>query len=205
MLYFFTKVLIKCAFYLTGGVKTRGLSNVPKEGPLIIVSNHQSILDPLVIMAFIPRELRFLAAAYLFKIPGLNFLLKSYGAIPVNDTERGDVSSLKKALRILKKGGVVALFPEGGVSVDGKLRPFKPGFAYLALKSEAAVLPVAIKGTKDVLPVGKYLPRRGRIELIIGKAISVEKKGRICEVEGRMFVEMSKKIEESVKALLFCT
>lgn len=175
-----------------------------KEGPLIIVSNHQSILDPLVIMAFIPRKLRFIAAAYLFRIPGLNILLRLYGAIPVNDAKRGDVSSLKKALRTLKKGGAVALFPEGGVSVDGKLRPFKPGFAYLALKSGAQVLPVAIRGTKDVLPVGKYLPRRGRIELIMGKAISVEKKGKISETEKRIFAETSKKIEESIRALLFC-
>jgi 1-acyl-sn-glycerol-3-phosphate acyltransferase len=205
VLYFLTRLLLRCFFSLTGGVKARGLSNVPKEGPLIVVSNHQSILDPLVIMAYIPRKLRFLAAAYLFKIPGLNILLRLYGAIPVNNTERGDISSLKKALRILKGGGTIALFPEGGVSPDGKLRPFKQGFAYLALKSGAAVLPVAVKGTTDVLPVGRYFPKRARIELIIGKAISVEKKGRISEAEGRMFVEMSKKIEESVRALLFCT
>ncbi|KXG77809.1 1-acyl-sn-glycerol-3-phosphate acyltransferase [Fervidicola ferrireducens] len=176
---------------------------MPKEGPLIVVSNHQSILDPLVIMAYIPRKLRFLAAAYLFKIPGLNILLRLYGAIPVNDTERGDISSLKKALRILKGGGAVALFPEGGVSPDGKLRPFKQGFAYLALKSGAAVLPVAVKGTTDVLPVGRYFPKRGRIELKVGEPISVGKKDRISSADEEWLGEVSKMVEESVRALLF--
>ncbi|WP_083515036.1 lysophospholipid acyltransferase family protein [Fervidicola ferrireducens] len=203
MLYFLTKLLLRCFFSLTGGVKARGLSNVPKEGPLIVVSNHQSILDPLVIMAYIPRKLRFLAAAYLFKIPGLNILLRLYGAIPVNDTERGDISSLKKALRILKGGGAVALFPEGGVSPDGKLRPFKQGFAYLALKSGAAVLPVAVKGTTDVLPVGRYFPKRGRIELKVGEPISVGKKDRISSADEEWLGEVSKMVEESVRALLF--
>lgn len=203
MLYFLTRLLLRCFFSLTGGVKARGLSNVPKKGPLIIVSNHQSILDPLVIMAYIPRKLRFLAAAYLFKIPGLNILLRLYGAIPVNNTERGDISSLKEALRILKGGGTIALFPEGGVSPDGKLRPFKQGFAYLALKSGAAVLPVAVKGTTDVLPVGRYLPRRGRIELKVGESISVGRKDRISSADEEWLGEVSEMVEESVRALLF--
>jgi 1-acyl-sn-glycerol-3-phosphate acyltransferase len=203
VLYFLTKLLLRCFFSLTGGVKARGLSNVPKEGPLIIVSNHQSILDPLVIMAYIPRKLRFLAAAYLFKIPGLNILLRLYGAIPVNNTERGDISSLKKALRILKGGGTIALFPEGGVSPDGKLRPFKQGFAYLALKSGAAVLPVAVKGTTDVLPVGRYFPKRARIELKVGEPISVGRKDRISSADEEWLGEVSKMVEESVRALLF--
>ncbi|MDN5331050.1 MAG: 1-acyl-sn-glycerol-3-phosphate acyltransferase [Tepidanaerobacteraceae bacterium] len=176
---------------------------MPKEGPLIVVSNHQSILDPLVIMAYIPRRLRFLAAAYLFKIPGLNILLRLYGAIPVNDAERGDISSLKKALSILKRDGAVALFPEGGVSPDGKLRPFKQGFIYLALKSGAAILPVAVRGTKDVLPVGRYLPRRGRIELKVGEHISWGRKDRISSADEEWLDEVSKMVEEGVRALLF--
>ncbi|TYP51681.1 1-acyl-sn-glycerol-3-phosphate acyltransferase [Thermosediminibacter litoriperuensis] len=176
----------------------KGLSNVPKKGPLIIVSNHQSILDPPVLMACMPRKINFLAAAYLFRIPVLNILLSMAGAIPVK-SEKGDFASFKKALRILENGGVIAFFPEGGVSPDGNLRPFKSGWAYLALKSGAPVLPVAVTGTRDVLPVGTYIPRRGRIEVRVGECVPMEKKGRVRQED---FGELNMIMENRLKSLL---
>ncbi|MFO7153072.1 MAG: lysophospholipid acyltransferase family protein [Bacillota bacterium] len=198
MFYLLAKFILRLFFFLTGGVRADGLPNVPKKGPLIIVANHQSILDPPVLMAYIPRRINFLAAAYLFRIPGLNILLLMAGAIPVK-RGKGDFGSMKAALRILSRGGVVALFPEGGVSPDGKLRPFKPGWVYLALKSGAPVLPVAVIGTRDVLPVGTYLPRRGRIQLRVGGCVAVGKKARVRRED---FEELNRIMERRLKSLL---
>ncbi len=174
---------------------------MPKVDSLIIVSNHQSLLDPLLLMAYIPRRITFLAAAYLFRIPVLNILLPVAGAIPIK-CEKGDFASFKRVLRILEGGGVVAIFPEGGVSSDGRLRPFKPGWAYLALKSGAPVLPVAVIGTRDVLPVGTFVPRRGRIELRVGESVTMQKKGRVRQED---FNELNILIEDRIKSLLFWT
>ncbi|ADL06861.1 lysophospholipid acyltransferase family protein [Thermosediminibacter oceani] len=201
MFYLLAKLILRIFFSFTGGVKADGISNVPKKGPLIIVSNHQSILDPTVLMACISRRIHFLAAAYLFRIPVLNILLPMAGAIPVK-SEKGDLASFKKALRILAKGGVIALFPEGGVSPDGSLRPFKHGWAYLALKSGAPVLPVAVIGTRDVLPVGTYMPRRGRIEVRVGECVAVQKKGRVRQED---FGELNMMMEGRLKSLLVGT
>ncbi|MCG0276814.1 MAG: 1-acyl-sn-glycerol-3-phosphate acyltransferase, partial [Thermosediminibacteraceae bacterium] len=78
-------------------------------------------------------------------------------------------------------------------------RPFKPGWAYLALKSGAPVLPVAVKGTRDVLPVGTYIPRRGRIEVRVGEFVAVQKKGKVRQED---FGELNMHMEKRLKLLL---
>ncbi|MDI3481674.1 MAG: 1-acyl-sn-glycerol-3-phosphate acyltransferase [Tepidanaerobacteraceae bacterium] len=178
MFYLIMKALSRVILMLTGGVKACGMERLPREGPLIIVSNHQSLLDPVVLLACIPRKITFMAASYLFKIPVVAQVLRLAGAVPVH-SEKGDVRSFRKALGILEQGGVIALFPEGGVSPDGNLRPFMPGWAYLATKSGAQVLPVVVRGTRRVLPVGSFLLRPGKIRINVGQPLGFPRKGKI--------------------------
>jgi 1-acyl-sn-glycerol-3-phosphate acyltransferase len=176
--YYLFKVLCQCLLKLVGYPSVLGREHIPSKSPFILVANHQSILDPLVLMACIPRRITFLAAAYIFKIPLVGQIVRAGGALPVK-SQKGDLASMKQALSQLSRGGVIGIFPEGGVSMDGQMRPFLPGWAYLALKAGVPVVPVAISGTRQVLPVGKYIPRRGKIRVSIGEPLYIEKKSRI--------------------------
>lgn len=198
MFYFVGKILSSILFKLTGGLGISGKDNIPDSGPLIIVSNHQSIIDPFVLMVSFPKKIRFLAAAYLFKIHGVRLFLYTSGAMPVK-SRRGDLKSLKKSLALLEKGETIGIFPEGGVSLDGKLKPFMQGWAYLALKTGAKVLPITISGSRQVLPVGKYIPRRGKIFVNIGKPRSLPKKNKISRKD---LEQINEKMEKEMKYFL---
>ncbi len=178
MFYYPFKILCKILLGVISNMEVSGLERLPKKGPLIIVSNHQSLLDPLILMSIIPRKITFLAAAYLFSIPVVGQLLRLAGAMPVKGG-KGDYGSFKKSLSLLYKGGVVGIFPEGGVSLDGNIRPLMPGWAYLALKSGAPVLPVLISGSRNVLPPGKYIPRPGKIRITACNMLTFQKSGKI--------------------------
>ncbi len=181
MIYYIGKVFAYILLNITGGVSVKGIENIPKEGPLLIVSNHQSIIDPFVLMYCFPRRITFLAASYLFRIPLIRWIIYLGGAMPIKGA--GDATTLKKALKLLEQGGVIGIFPEGGVSLDGKLKPFMQGWAYLALKSGTPVVPTAVNKSKEVLPVGKYIPRRRRIEVAFGETLEVEKKDKVRKAD----------------------
>ena len=166
----------------------------------MLVANHQSILDPLVLMVVIPRPITFLAASYLFKIPLVGRVVRAGGALPVSSgSGQKGVKSVKDSLSRLRKGGIIGLFPEGGVSFDGRLKPFLSGWAYFALKTGSPALPVAISGSRDVLPPRTYLPRRGRIDVSIGELIPVEEKTRIRQED---FEELNRKMETAIERLM---
>lgn len=165
---------------LTGGVEVAGAEFVPRRGPLILVANHQSLLDPIAPIAAMPREITFLAASYLFRIPLVGLIIRSVGAMPVHGP-KADLRSLRSALTFLQKGKAIGLFPEGGVSRPGELRPFMPGWAYLALKSGAPVLPVILRGSSKVLPVGTFIPRPGRIRIEVLPPLTFAPKKKIAQ------------------------
>ena len=155
--------------------------HIPREGPFVLAANHQSILDPLVLIACIPRKITFLAAAYIFRIPLVGLLIRAAGALPVNG--EGSMKSIKTGLARLSQGEVLGLFPEGGVSLDGAIKPFRSGWAYFALKTGAPALPVVLTGSREVLPVGRYIPRRGQIRITIGEPLPVKKGVRVHREE----------------------
>lgn len=164
--YFLFKIFIK--------IEVEGKKNLPEKGPLIIASNHKSILDPLILMVILPYYITFLAASYLFKIPFLNIILKLVGVLPVKEKKQ-DLRTLKRAIDLLKNGNIVGVFPEGGVSVNGNVKEFKPGFAFLSVKTNAPILPIAIIGTERVLPPGKWIPKKAKVKICIGEPIFLEK------------------------------
>ncbi len=197
-MYAFLKCLYKCLFKLTGGIEVSGQNQIPPKGPFVLVANHQSLIDPLVLMVCIPRKITFLAAAYVFKIPLIGVLVRTVGALPVN-SPRGYLKSARQSLSQLSKGGVIGVFPEGGVSLDGQLKPFLPGWAYLASKSRAPAIPVAISGTRQVLPVGKYVPCRDRIRVSIGEPFPPVDDLKLSRHD---IEELNEKMEKTISLLL---
>lgn len=151
-----------------------GLENIPAEGPVLIVSNHQSHFDPPFVGGGSPRRMNYLARGSLFKFGPFGWVSKSLDAIPI-DLKGSGLSGIKETLRRLKRGEMVLVFPEGGRTRDGEIRPFLPGFTALAIRSRASIVPAATEGAYDVWPCTRRFPKLwGTIHVLYGKPMSPE-------------------------------
>jgi 1-acyl-sn-glycerol-3-phosphate acyltransferase len=132
-----------------------GLENVPEKGPVIIVANHVSNWDPIVIGCAVERQVHFMAKKELFEIPFLGFLISVLGSFPV---DRGcvDRAAIRQTLKLLNQGEIVGIFPEGTRSKTGELLPPSPGAAYIALKAQVPICPVALLGTNKIFCSGLF-------------------------------------------------
>lgn len=127
-------------------LQVRGIENVPRSGPVILAANHISWLDPPMVGAWFPRRIRYMAKKELFEIRGLGTLIASLGAFPV-DREGSSKAAIKYSLEVLKAGGCIGIFPEGGRNIDGD-KEAKAGVALIAALSGAPVVPAAIVGSE---------------------------------------------------------
>ena len=174
-LYTVGRLLLVPAAHLYGRFEVHGAGRLPSSGPALIVANHPSDIDPILVALPFPRTLRFMADAVQFDRPFVGWCIRRLGAFPVR---RGAFAreALQTALELLDRGEVVAVFPEGDVYADG-LHEFEAGVAFLAEKSGAPVIPVAITGAEDAVR-GRWwreLPggwrRRPRLHVEVGPAL----------------------------------
>ena len=154
-------------------MRSYGRENIPSEGPFVLISNHQSYLDPMLCGITSKRRLGFLARKSLFSNWFFGRLISSVGTIPVKLGE-ADISAMRKVIDLLKQGKGVCLYPEGTRTMDGKITPFKPGFGLLCRRGNAAVVPVVIDGAFECWPRNKKLFSHGSIVISYGKAIPAE-------------------------------
>ena len=150
-----------------------GAHHVPATGPVLLVSNHSSVLDPPLVGGAAPRHLSFLAKAELFAIPGFGRLIRGLNARPLR-REGADASALREALRMLSEGRALLVFPEGTRGTEGELRPPKAGAGMLAVLSGAAVVPVYVKGSGRAWPRGRRFPRRSPVTVTFGPPLVLE-------------------------------
>ncbi len=161
----------------TCGIKVNvtGTENIPMNEPVIFACNHASQVDIPVLYKVLPVTFRFLVKKELFKIPVLGMAMKSAGYIPIDRSGgKAAVRSLHAAARELKKGASIVIFPEGTRSLDGSLGSFKAGAFALAIKSKHPVIPIAIKGTYEILPKGGFTARPGIVHVSIGQPIRMD-------------------------------
>ncbi len=154
-------------------VRTYGRDNIPRKGAFILVSNHQSYLDPIFCAGLIKRHSSFIARDTLFTNWFFGPLISSVNAIPVKLGEP-DISAMRKVLGRLKKGGGVTIFPEGTRTDDGKITPFKPGLGLLARRGNATIVPVVIDGAFECWSRNQKLFTPGQIHVTYGKPITVQ-------------------------------
>lgn len=149
--------------------------NVPDirtvEGGLLIASNHQSFFDPVLVGVGLARPTRYMARRSLFRIPGLGALIWAVGTFPVTQGAV-DTEALRTAIRLLRDGEALVVFPEGTRTSDGSLGRFKPGVASMAIRCGVPVLPVCVEGAFACWPRTRLLPRPGRVAVAYGELLS---------------------------------
>ena len=152
--------------------KINGVENIPKEKGFIIVPNHSSYMDHLIIGSiFIPylnKKSHFLAKKEYFDKFFERVWHNYLGGIPL-DRQTGSNKSLEIAIKLLKQNKIIGIYPEGTRTLTGKIQKAKTGVARLALLSKVPVLPIGLVGTFKILPKGKYMPRFRKATINIGK------------------------------------
>jgi 1-acyl-sn-glycerol-3-phosphate acyltransferase len=153
--------------------RARGVERVPCSGACILAANHASSLDPPVLGAAVThRMVHYMARDSLFKPPILSWVLPNLGVVPLN-RDRGDIAALRRALQILKEGGVLGLFPEGTRTTTGQMQEAKGGVGFLVAKAGAPVIPARIRGTYEAWPKGRRF-RPHRVSIAYGPPITPE-------------------------------
>jgi 1-acyl-sn-glycerol-3-phosphate acyltransferase len=171
--------------------EVRGLENIPAEGPVVLVGNHLSFVDSIFMPLYVRRPVRFLAKSEYFTGKGLKgwftrVMIRGTGQLPI-DRSGGKASeaSLNTGLRVLADGHVLALYPEGTRSPDGHLYRGRTGAARTILAAGCPVVPVAVRNTDRVMPIGSKWPRRVPLAVIAGPAMDFT---RFAGMEGDRFV-----------------
>jgi 1-acyl-sn-glycerol-3-phosphate acyltransferase len=154
-------------------VKVVGLEHIDPSHAAVYAANHISALDIPVLYGWLPLQFRILAKQELFRYPFIGGHLKRSGQFPVDQSNaRASIRSLGRAIEGLKSGMPLVIFPEGGRAADGHIMPFMSGAFYASIKAQVPVIPMAIIGTFEALPMNTYHVRPHELLLIIGEAIS---------------------------------
>ena len=183
-----------------------GAENVPRTGGVLLASNHLSFADSIVIPSVSPRPVHFLAKSDYFTGTGLKGAaqrawFEGMGMLPVDrDDPQAALGSLEVALEVLNKGEAFGIYPEGTRSRDGRLYRGRTGVAHLALTAGVPVVPVGLRGTAELQPVGSSLPRLAKVTVEFGQPIQVA--GRFDGVPlGKARRALTDEVMEAIAAL----
>jgi len=204
MLYAICKPIAVALMKLLFRLEAHGTEHVPRTGPVLIVANHSSVLDPPLVGGMTPRKLTFLAKAELFRVPGVGGFLRRLGAQPLR-REGADPSALRAAQRVLQDGGGLLVFPEGTRGEEGVLRPAKPGAALLAMQTGVPVVPVYVSGSGRAWPRGRRLPRPAKVRVTFGaplsfaRATGADRKAQYEEASRQMMAAIARLRDEVVR------
>ena len=172
-------------------LKVYGRENVPDEGGALMISNHQSYLDPAILGAQLRRPMSYLAKSELWKNPVFGRLISNLYAFPVRQGA-GDVGAIKETINRLREGHLLNIFPEGSRTEDGKLLPIQPGVALVIRRAGVPVVPAVVDGSFNAWPKGQLLPGRHPVRVLFGKPMRMDHmkpKEIVAEVD-RLFREM---------------
>ena len=181
-------------------LEIKGLDNIPQGGPLLVAFNHLAHLDAALVLALVPQPVEGIALADLYRVPITGQLLRLYGTIPVH-RDQFDREVIRRALQVLAEGRILALAPEARMSLTGALERARQGVAYLALRSGAPILPVALTGTEHVPSDLKRL-RRPRLTVTFGEPFVPPPRASKPQVRRQQVAELTDEIMHRIAALL---
>lgn len=182
-------------FKIFCGLEVKGREFLPEKEGFILVSNHVSNLDPVVLGASCSPELNFMAKEELFKNPCFGWVLRKVNAFPLR-RKGADLAAIRTAIRRVNAGGALLIFPEGTRSTDGKLGSPQEGVGFLVNKLNVPVIPAFIKGTDKAMPKGAFFVRPARISVQFGKQIPLERRVAYSDV--------AVKVMQAIKQLSCC-
>jgi 1-acyl-sn-glycerol-3-phosphate acyltransferase len=191
-------------FTLGFSLRTEGRSNVPRAGPALLIANHQSYLDPMLVGLVTRRHLCYLARKSLFRHRLFRWLIESLNAVPI-DQDGVAKEGIKTVVEQLRRGRAVLVFPEGERSASGAMVSLKPGIHLILKRSQAPIIPIGIAGAYQALPRWRHYPRLAPLFLPAGAASLAVVAGK--PLDGRRFAAMSREqsLEELFKAMQHVT
>jgi len=181
-------------------LEVTGLENIPQGGPLLAAFNHLAHLDAALVLPFLPQPVEGIALEDLYHVPITGQLLRLYGTIPVH-RDQFDRDVIRRALQVLAEGKIMALAPEARMSLTGALERAREGVAYLALRSGAPILPIALTGTEHVPSDLKRL-RRPRLTVTVGELIIPPPRASKSQARRQQVAELTDEIMYRIAALL---
>jgi 1-acyl-sn-glycerol-3-phosphate acyltransferase len=156
-------------------VRLEGMEHLKGEGPYIFMSNHQGSYDIFALLGYLPFQFKWLAKKELFSIPFFGWTMAAAGYISIDrEGTRKTVEAMKEAVRKIREGMSVVIFPEGSRSPDGSIQPFKKGGFTLAIKSKVPIVPIAITGSREIMPKEKLTATSGEIRIHMGHLIETQ-------------------------------
>lgn len=179
VVYVLLRLVLGTVFRLVWRPVVEGAHHVPAEGPVLVASNHLSFIDSIVIPLAVPhRRVTFLAKSEYFEggLRGLprRAFLRAMGAVPVDRDSRDARAALDVSLGVLERGWAFGVYPEGTRSRDGRLYRGRTGVGWLALEAGVPVVPVGLRGTDDVQPIGSSRPRVRPVRVRFGPPLRPE-------------------------------
>jgi 1-acyl-sn-glycerol-3-phosphate acyltransferase len=178
---------------VTGGENLTGIDN-PTDKPRVYAVTHASALDIPILYLHLPFQFRIIFKSELLSYPFVGWHLKRSGQVCINQQNPSiSIGAIKSALRSLRRGTPLVIFPEGGRTRDGELQPFLPGTFFLAIKAQAEIVPIALVGTFDLLPMNTYHIKCQPLEMRVGKPISTD--GLTLEDTDKVSAEVKSAIE----------
>jgi len=198
----FLRCLCRWQTILQFKVRIHGTRNVPREGPVVLVCNHQSHMDPVLVSMALPRESCYMARDSLWANKWFGKLITSLNAFPVK-RNTADLGAIKESLRRLKNGMSLVVFPEGTRTPDGRIHPMFPGLASIAKKAGAPIVPVLIDGMYQAWPKGSAFPRTGSVIIQYGGLIPPAEYAGLSADElvqslRKRLIEMQHRLHESL-------
>ncbi|MHC4771340.1 MAG: lysophospholipid acyltransferase family protein [Planctomycetota bacterium] len=166
----FGRLLSVGIVWLLYRVKVYGKENIPRDGAVLVLSNHQSLFDPVLCQGWLRRPFYYVPRDTLF-VGFWGRIIDSFYTIPINQ-EKAGVKSMRAIIEVLKRGHIVCLYPEGARTFDGRIDEIKPGFSLLMRRSGATLIPMIIDGIFERWPrTQKYPKLGGRVGIMYGKPI----------------------------------
>ncbi len=166
LIYQFAFFILGILLFLIGPIRKVNKRAIPRKGGLIILANHESVIDPVVLQLGCSRRVYFMAKKELFKISFLKMFLRIARAFPV-EQKVADRHAIKQAISLLKQGNVVGIFPEGEMSESGELLPILPGAALIAMLADVPLICSGLKNTAKIIPYHSMIPRPSFSKIII--------------------------------------
>jgi 1-acyl-sn-glycerol-3-phosphate acyltransferase len=186
------QALCRVSTTLCFDLKVYGWEQVPRTGGVLLLSNHQSFLDPVLVGVRLPRPLSYMAKSELFEVnPAFTWIIRKLGAFPVRQTGSA-AGALKTAIGRLKDGHALNIFPEGSRTEDGEIGPIEGGAALVVRGAKVPVVPVVIDGSFEAWPRAFKLPRPHPIQVLYGPP---------ADLAGRRPAEIVTWVDHTLRAL----